>query len=138
MSCTSTWISYGIWICPCTAWMRTLLSPSMWMLVNPTCTAALIPFRIVVASANKMDAAPKLSAPAWMNLHVQLLIIYPPDMRWVDLNPSKLSLMNPSGGFFHAIQYVFFRLIVKKCGSSGWIDCVSLCLMCHSALAFLL
>jgi len=44
--------------------------------------------------------------------------------------------MNPSGGFFHAIQYVFFGLVVEKCGFGCWIDCVNLCLMRHSMLAF--
>jgi len=34
------------------------------MLVNPAFTAARKPFRIAVASATKMDAAPRLHAPA--------------------------------------------------------------------------
>ena len=44
--------------------------------------------------------------------------------------------MNPSGGFFHATQYVFFWLGVDTGGGGGWSDCVSLRLMLHSALAF--
>ena len=52
------------------------------------------------------------------------------------MKPSKLTLMNPSGGFFHAISNSGFVLGNDEGGVGGWIDCVSLCLMRHPALTF--
>ena len=61
---------------------------------------------------------------------------YPFTAWWDDLEPSKLILMNPSWGFLYAIQLVFLGLEVGVWGYGGWIDCVSLCLIRHSTLAF--
>jgi len=42
-----------------------------------------------------------------MSWPVQLRITYPHDAWRDDLDPSKLTLMNPSSGFFHAISNMF-------------------------------
>ena len=44
--------------------------------------------------------------------------------------------MNRCGGFVHSTQNVFFGLGADADVFGGWRDCVSLCLMRHSALAF--
>jgi len=116
--------------------MRILLSPSTWIFLNPACKATLIPFRMVVPSATKIDAAPRLNADALMNLPSQLRIMKPPTTPWDVLDPLKLILINPLGGFLHATQWLFLWLLVEKLRFGGWSDCVSLCLMRHSALAF--
>jgi len=136
MSCTSTWISYGGWIWPWTTWMRILLSHSMWILVKPACIAALIPFGIAVASAIKIDKAPKLNANSWINFPSQLRMMKPPAAPCDDFDQSKFILMNSPCGFLNAIQCVFFRLMVEKDGMDDWIVCVRLCLIRHFACAF--
>jgi len=72
-----------------------------------------------------------------MNFPSQSRMMNPLTAPCDDLDPSKLILMNPPHGFFHATQYVFFRLVVEIIGFGSWIECVRLCLMRHSAVAFL-
>ena len=84
--------------------------------MKPVWTAALIPLRIIVASVTKIDDLPKLNAEAWMNFPSQSRMMNPPAAPCDDLDPSKLILMNPPRGFFHATQYVFFRLVVEIIG----------------------
>ena len=117
MSWTRTWISHDTWMWPWTTCMRILLSLSMEMFVNPTCTTVLILFLIGVASATKIDFATKLNADIWINSPSQLRRIYLPTVWWDNLDPSKLILIKSPCDFFHSTKYVFFRLMDE------WVEC---------------
>ena len=61
-----------------------------------------------------------------------------PSYKWWNLlRYLVMILMNHPCGFLHAIKYVFFRLMAEWFGFGGWMICVSLCLIRHSAVAFL-
>ena len=107
------------------------------MLLNPTWTTARNPLRIAVASDTKIEATPRLNAAAWIRWPIQSRITYPPATWWGVLDPSKLTLTNPSDSFFHVTQTVFFGLGAGKGGFGGLIECVSWWRMHHLALAFL-
>jgi len=131
----SIWISHGTWIFLYTAWIRMRLSPSIWILVNPACVAALVPFRMAVTSAKNTDTTPKLNAAAYRNRPVQSRMRNPATAPWEFLDPSKLILTNLPWSFLHVIHSDCLRLRVEWCSWHGWNDCDSLCLTCHSALA---
>ena len=105
---------HSIWPCPLRAWMRRLLSPSIWMLVNPTYIVVLIPCLIDAAFAIKTNVAPTLNDLDWINLHSWVWMMNLSIACWDDLDPSKLILMNPHCGSFHAIQLACLQFLTHR------------------------
>jgi len=65
-------ICHGAWICFCTALMTIWLSPSTFSQLKPACNAVLIPSRMAVASATRIEACSRKRDPALMNPPCQL------------------------------------------------------------------
>ena len=63
--------------------------------MKPACTAALMPLRIAITSAIKIDNVHKLKADAWMNFPSQLRMMKPFTVPCDDFDPSKFILMDP-------------------------------------------
>jgi len=116
ISWKSTWISHGIWNYPFIARIRILLSPSIWALVNPACTIALIWLRMDVASATNTAVARRLNVAPCINFPFQLQMMDPHAAPWEISDPSKLIFTNRPWGFCHVIHLVYLRLLGDECG----------------------